>query len=114
VILRPAWSTERVPGQPGLHRETLSPPKKTQKIKLERRKEERKKGRKKRKERNLFQRHIFMNSPNTWWLLPHTDLLSLVVLLKKIFISISIYFSLLLRLISLWINILISFLYLII
>jgi hypothetical protein len=21
---RPAWSTERVPGQPGLHRETLS------------------------------------------------------------------------------------------
>jgi hypothetical protein len=22
--LRPAWSTERVPGQPGLHRETLS------------------------------------------------------------------------------------------
>jgi hypothetical protein len=26
---RPAWSTEWVPGQPGLHRETLSPPKKT-------------------------------------------------------------------------------------
>jgi hypothetical protein len=22
---RPAWSTEKVPGQPGLHRETLSP-----------------------------------------------------------------------------------------
>ena len=22
---RPAWSTERIPGQPGLHRETLSP-----------------------------------------------------------------------------------------
>ena len=24
LSLRPAWSTERVPGQPGLHRETLS------------------------------------------------------------------------------------------
>jgi hypothetical protein len=24
VSSRPAWSTERVPGQPGLHRETLS------------------------------------------------------------------------------------------
>jgi hypothetical protein len=31
LSLRPAWSTERVPGQPGLYRETLSqlpPPKK--------------------------------------------------------------------------------------
>jgi hypothetical protein len=27
---RPAWSTERVPGQPGLHRETLSRIKKKQ------------------------------------------------------------------------------------
>ena len=25
LCLRPVWSTERVPGQPGLHRETLSP-----------------------------------------------------------------------------------------
>ena len=24
LSLRPAWSTEQVPGQPGLHRETLS------------------------------------------------------------------------------------------
>jgi len=24
VSLRPAWSTEQVPGQPGIHRETLS------------------------------------------------------------------------------------------
>jgi hypothetical protein len=24
LSLRPAWSTERIPGQPGLHRETLS------------------------------------------------------------------------------------------
>jgi hypothetical protein len=28
---RPAWSTEWVPGQPGLHRETLSRKKKTKK-----------------------------------------------------------------------------------
>jgi hypothetical protein len=28
---RPAWSTERVPGQPGLHRETLSQKKKKKK-----------------------------------------------------------------------------------
>jgi hypothetical protein len=28
---RPAWSTERVPGQPGLHRETLSRKKKKNK-----------------------------------------------------------------------------------
>jgi hypothetical protein len=34
LSLRPAWSTEKIPGQPGLHRETLSgktklPPKQT-------------------------------------------------------------------------------------
>jgi hypothetical protein len=34
VSSRPAWSTERVPGQPGLHRKTLS-----QKKKKERKKE---------------------------------------------------------------------------
>jgi hypothetical protein len=33
---RPAWSTEWVPGQPGLHRETLS-------VKTEKRKKKRKK-----------------------------------------------------------------------
>jgi hypothetical protein len=29
VSLRPVWSTEQVPGQPGLHRETLSQKTKT-------------------------------------------------------------------------------------
>jgi hypothetical protein len=29
LSLRPAWSTKWVPGQPGLHRETLSPKNKT-------------------------------------------------------------------------------------
>jgi hypothetical protein len=40
---RPAWSKERVPGQPGLNRETLSQrKKKKRKKKKEKRKEERK------------------------------------------------------------------------
>jgi hypothetical protein len=46
VNLRPAWSTNQVPGQPGLHRETLS-----QKKKKERKKEREKKKKKERKER---------------------------------------------------------------
>jgi hypothetical protein len=33
LSLRPAWSTEGVPGQPGLHRETLSRKNKTNKQK---------------------------------------------------------------------------------
>jgi hypothetical protein len=32
LSLRPAWSTERVPGQPGPHRETLSQKKKKKKL----------------------------------------------------------------------------------
>ena len=40
--LGPSWSTERVPGQSKLHRETLS----------QKKRKERKKGRKKRKEKN--------------------------------------------------------------
>jgi hypothetical protein len=50
---RPAWTTERVPGQPGLHREILSRKKKKQTNKKQKRKErkkererEREKGRK--------------------------------------------------------------------
>jgi hypothetical protein len=38
---RPAWSTERVPGQPGLHRETLS--QKTKQKTKQKKKEKRKK-----------------------------------------------------------------------
>jgi hypothetical protein len=30
LSLRPAWSTEKVPGQPGLHRETMCQKKKKQ------------------------------------------------------------------------------------
>jgi hypothetical protein len=49
---RPAWSTKWVPGQPGLHRETLSleKPKKKKKKKKRKRKREREKERKERKE----------------------------------------------------------------
>jgi hypothetical protein len=45
LSLRPAWSTKRVPGQPGLHRETLSQKKKKKK------KQERKKERERERER---------------------------------------------------------------
>jgi hypothetical protein len=38
---RPAWSTKRVPGQPGLYRETLS--RKTKKKKKKKKKKKRKK-----------------------------------------------------------------------
>jgi hypothetical protein len=37
LSLRPAWSTERVPGQPGLHRETLFPKTKLNKTKTKKR-----------------------------------------------------------------------------
>jgi hypothetical protein len=43
LSLRPAWSTERVPGQPGLHRETLSQKKKKRKKRKEKKRKERKK-----------------------------------------------------------------------
>jgi hypothetical protein len=46
---RPAWSTDRVPGQPGLHRETLSR-KTNKKKKKERRKEGSEEGEEGRKE----------------------------------------------------------------
>ena len=49
LSLRLAWPTELDPGQPGLHRETLSWKKKKKKRKKKRRKEGRKKGRKERK-----------------------------------------------------------------
>jgi hypothetical protein len=53
---RPAWSTERVPGQPGLHRETLSRKTKTNKQKKKndvkkRRKKKRRRWRRKRRKR---------------------------------------------------------------
>jgi hypothetical protein len=48
---RPAWSTERVPGQPGLHRETLS-----RKTKKKKKKKERKE--KKKEKRNGLSRVI--------------------------------------------------------
>jgi hypothetical protein len=38
LSLRPAWSTELVPGEPGLHRETLSQKKKKKKKRKEKRK----------------------------------------------------------------------------
>ena len=52
VGLRAAWSTEGVPGQPGLHRKTLS-------HKKEKEKEKRKKNYKKEKEAK--KNHIFKN-----------------------------------------------------
>jgi hypothetical protein len=58
--LRPAWSTERVPGQPGLHRETLSPEKKNKKTKKNKNKNKTKqkkqktKQNKKQKEKKVF------------------------------------------------------------
>ena len=39
---RPAWSTEGVPGQPGLHREALSQKKENKKKKKRRRKKKKK------------------------------------------------------------------------
>ena len=38
----PAWSTEQVPGQPGLHRETLSQKKKKKKERNKKKKKEKK------------------------------------------------------------------------
>jgi hypothetical protein len=49
---RPAWSTERVPGQPGLHRETLTH--KNQKPTPPQKKKEKKK-RKKRKRWSIYE-----------------------------------------------------------
>jgi hypothetical protein len=49
LSLRPAWSTEWVPGQPGLYRETLS--RKTKKSKRRKKKEKRKKKKEKRKKK---------------------------------------------------------------
>ena len=43
---RPAWSTKRVPGQPGLYRETLSQKNKNKQKKTKQKKEGRKEGRK--------------------------------------------------------------------
>jgi hypothetical protein len=46
--LRPAWSTKLVPGQPGLHRETLS--RKTKQTKKQNKTKTKNKKRKKKKE----------------------------------------------------------------
>jgi hypothetical protein len=43
---RPAWSTERVPGQPGLYRETLSRKNKKQKKKTKKKKKKNNRNRK--------------------------------------------------------------------
>jgi hypothetical protein len=50
-ISRPAWSTEQVPGQPGLHIETLPRKKKEKKRKEEKRREEKRREEKRREEK---------------------------------------------------------------
>jgi hypothetical protein len=49
-----AWSTKQVPGQPGLHRETLFQKKKKKKKRKERKEEKRKEKKRKEKKRSLF------------------------------------------------------------
>jgi hypothetical protein len=49
---RPAWSTEWVPGQPGLHRETLSQKTKKNKKKTKNKKQKTKNKKKKQKKKN--------------------------------------------------------------
>jgi hypothetical protein len=55
---RPAWSTEWVPGQPGLYRETLSP-----KTKKKGKKERKKRKEKKRKEKKGIKVEV---APRVW------------------------------------------------
>jgi hypothetical protein len=59
---RPAWSTEWVPGQPGLHRETLSRKNKN-KTKQKQTKKKRKKE-KKRKEKKRWKQGVVVNAYN--------------------------------------------------
>jgi hypothetical protein len=47
----PAWSTERAPGQPGLHRETLSQKTKQNKTKTNKQKKNKKKKKKKKRKK---------------------------------------------------------------
>jgi hypothetical protein len=56
---RPAWSTEWVPGQPGLHRETLSQKTKTKKEKEKKRKEKKRKEKKRKEKKRKKKTYYF-------------------------------------------------------
>jgi hypothetical protein len=64
--LRPAWSTERVPGQPGLHREILSLKKKGGRGEgKEKEKKRKKETRKEKKNQQKIKNEIYQYMPAT-------------------------------------------------